>query len=45
MQKRWMIKSQGDANQMKALSDALKVDDVIATLLLQKNINKSICRF
>jgi single-stranded-DNA-specific exonuclease len=38
MQKRWIIKSQGDANQMKTLSDALKVDDVIATLLLQKNI-------
>ena len=38
MEKRWLVKEQGERNEVEALSDALNVDSVISTLLVQRGI-------
>ncbi|MCD6597672.1 MAG: single-stranded-DNA-specific exonuclease RecJ, partial [Bacteroidales bacterium] len=38
MEKRWLIREQGERNEVEALRDALNVDLVISTLLVQRGI-------
>ena len=38
MEKRWLIREQGERNEVEALRDALNVDSVISTLLVQRGI-------
>lgn len=38
MEKRWIIKDQGEKSEVEALSEALNVDKIVSTLLVQRGI-------
>lgn len=38
MEKRWVIKEQGDQEQVKKLAEELQISEIIANLLVQRNI-------